>query len=116
ANLGNDISDFDLVSIHQANKMIIDNVAKRIKAPQEKVINSIERFGNTRGASTAVNICDYAENNNIYEGDKKILALAFGIGLNVTVASFTIDMSVCLPIIKTSEVYDDGIDSETYFK
>jgi len=44
------------------------------------------------------------------------LALAFGIGLNVTVASFTIDMSVCLPIIKTSEVYDDGIDSETYFK
>lgn len=80
--------------------MIIDNVAKRIKAPQEKVINSIERFGNTRGASTAVNICDYAENNNIYEGDKKILALAFGIGLNVTVASFTIDMSVCLPIIK----------------
>lgn len=110
ANLGNDISDFDLVSIHQANKMIIDNVAKRIKAPQEKVINSIERFGNTRGASTAVNICDYAENNNIYEG------LAFGIGLNVTVASFTIDMSVCLPIIKTSEVYDDGIDSETYFK
>ncbi|MDR3991103.1 MAG: hypothetical protein Q3X26_05980, partial [Phascolarctobacterium sp.] len=73
-------------------------------------------FGNTRGASTAVNICDYAENNNIYEGDKKILALAFGIGLNVTVASFTIVMSVCLPIIKTSEVYDDGIDSETYFK
>ena len=90
--MGNDISDFDLVSIHQANKMIIDNVAKRIKAPQEKVINSIERFGNTRGASTAVNICDYAENNNIYEGDKKILALAFLVfGLNVTVASFTIE-------------------------
>ncbi len=116
ANFGSDINDFDLVSIHQANKMIIDNVAKRIKAPIDKVINSIARFGNTRGASTAVNICDHAEVNNVYEGYKKILALAFGIGLNITVASFTMNMSKCLPLIKTSAVYDDGIDSETYFK
>lgn len=116
ANFGSDINDFDLVSIHQANKMIIDNVAKRIKAPIDKVINSIARFGNTRGASTAVNICDHAEVNNVYEGYKKILTLAFGIGLNITVASFTMNMSKCLPLIKTSAVYDDGIDSETYFK
>ena len=95
--------------------MIIDNVAKRIKAPKEKLMNSIERFGNTRGASTAVNICDYAEKNNIYSGYKRMLILAFGIGLNVTVASFYMDMSVCLPIIKTKEVFDDGINSDTYF-
>lgn len=96
--------------------MIIDNVAKRIKASKDKVINSIARFGNTRGASTVVNICDHAEVNNAYEGHKKILALAFGIGLNVTVASFTMDMSKCLPLIKTNAVYDDGIDNETYFR
>lgn len=107
---------FDLISIHQANKMIIDNVVKRIKAPKEKVMNSISRFGNTRGASTAVNICDYADNNNLHEGYKKILVVSFGIGLNVTVASFALDMSVCLPIMKTKDVYDDGIDSDTYFK
>ena len=29
--------DYDLISIHQANKMIVNNVAKRIKAPEEKV-------------------------------------------------------------------------------
>lgn len=109
------IEEYDLVSIHQANKMIIDNVVKRIKAPKEKVINSIDRFGNTRGASTAVNICDYASKNRVYSGEKRIMTLAFGIGLNVTVASFTMDFSKCLPIIKTSEVFDDGIDSESYF-
>ena len=110
------MDDFDLISIHQANKMIIDNVAKRIKAPKEKLMNSIARFGNTRGASTAVNICDYAEENNIVEGNREIFILGFGVGLNVTVASINLDMSVCLPIIKTTDVYDDGIDSETYFK
>ena len=114
-HFNNNINDFDLISLHQANKMIIDNVAKRIKAPKEKLMNSIERFGNTRGASTAVNICDYAEKNNIYSGYKRMLILAFGIGLNVTVASFYMDMSVCLPIIKTKEVFDDGINSDTYF-
>lgn len=109
------MEDFDLISIHQANKMIIDNVVKRIKAPKENVINSIDRFGNTRGASTAVNICDYVDRNNIKNGVKQIFTLAFGIGLNVTTATFTLDLARCLPIIKTDEVFDDGIDSGTYF-
>lgn len=114
-NYAESMNDYDLISLHQANKMIVDNIVKRIKAPKEKVINSIARFGNTRGASAAVNICDYAEKNDIYCGEKKILALTYGIGLNVTVASFNFDFGKCLPIIKTSEVFDDGIDSETYF-
>lgn len=109
------INDYDLISIHQANKMIIDNVVKRIKAPTEKVINSIDRFGNTRGASTSVNICDYAQRENVYSGHRNILALAFGVGLNVVLASFDMDMSKCLPIIKTKQVFDDGIDNYSYF-
>ena len=115
-HFNNNVNDFDLISLHQANKMIIDNVAKRIKAPKEKLMNSIERFGNTRGASTAVNICDYAEKNNVYSGYKSMLVLAFGVGLNVTVASFYMNMALCLPVVKTNVVYNDGIDAETYFK
>lgn len=107
--------DFDLVSIHQANQLIVDNVAKRIKASKEKVQISLDRYGNTRGASTAVNICDYAEQHNIYSGVKHIFNLAFGIGLNITAASFDMDMSCCLPVIKTVEVFDDGITNFTYF-
>lgn len=41
--------------------------------------------------------------------------LAFGIGLNIALAAFELDMSRCLPIIKTREVFDDGINSYTYF-
>lgn len=107
--------DFDLISIHQANKMIVDNVVKRIKAPADRVINSLGRYGNTRGASTAINICDYAMRESVNSGTKKIFNLAFGIGLNVAVADFELDFSRCLPIIKTTESFDDGIDLYTYF-
>lgn len=76
---------------------------------------SLDRFGNTRGASTALNICDYAMRKGIHTGIKHILNLAFGIGLNVAIADFELDMSRCLPIIKTSEAFDDGINNYTYF-
>lgn len=109
------VADFDLVSIHQANKLIVDNVAKRIKAPTEKVQISLDRYGNTRGASTALNICDYAEQNQIYSGRKNILNVSFGVGLNIVVASFEMDMGRCLPVVKTKEAFDDGITNYTYF-
>lgn len=107
--------EFDLVSIHQANKLIVDNVSKRIKAPADKVLFTLDRYGNTRGASTAVNILDYAEKNQVYSGTKKILNVAFGVGLNIAVAAFDLDMGRCLPIVKTSDVFDDGITNYTYF-
>ncbi len=111
---GLNVSDFDLFSIHQANKMIIDNVVKRMKAPVEKVLLSIDRYGNTKGASTAINICDYAERTCDKE-TKRIFNLGFGIGLNIAIADFYMDMSRCLPIIRTREVFDDGITNYTYF-
>lgn len=109
------IENYDLISIHQANKMIVDNVAKRIKAQKEKVLWTLDRYGNTRGASTALNLNDYAERENVHSGTRRVLNLAFGIGLNIAVADIELDMGGVLPIIKTSEVFDDGIDSFTYF-
>ncbi len=109
------MDDYDLISIHQANKMIVDNVAKRVQAPAEKVLWSLNRYGNTRGSSTAMNICDYVQRENLHKGMKRILNLAFGVGLNVALAGFELDLSVVLPVVKTSAVFDDGIDSFSYF-
>lgn len=114
-HFGGGLEDYDLISVHQANKMIVDNVVKRIKAPADKVISSLKWYGNTRGSSTAINICDYAMRKDVYTGTKRILNLAFGIGLHVAVADFELDMSRCLPIIKTTEAFNDEIDNYTYF-
>lgn len=109
------INDYDLISIHQANKMIIDHVAKRLKAPSGKVISSIDRYGNTRGASTAINICDHVQRASISEDTKHIFTLAFGVGLNIAIADFQLEMCRCLPVIKTTETFNDGITNYTYF-
>ena len=109
------IDDYDLISIHQANKMIVDNVAKRIKAPAEKVLRSLERYCNTRGSSVLMNLCDYAQQKDVHQGTKRVFNLAFGSGLSVAAVDMELDLSVVLPIIKTAEAFDDGIDSFTFF-
>lgn len=115
AHFGLGMEDYDLISIHQANKLIVDNVARRIKAPAEKVLWTLDRYGNARGSSTALNICDYVQRENVHSGMKRILNLAFGVGLNIALADIELDMSGVLPIVSTSESFDDGIDYNTYF-
>lgn len=73
-------SDVDLLIPHQANKRIIDAVAKRLGIPQEKVYVNIERYGNMSSASTAVALCEAWEEKRIKKDDIVVLD-AFGGGL-----------------------------------
>lgn len=105
--------DFDFLAIHQANKMIIETVSKKINFPLEKVHISIDRYANTNGASIPVSICDYFESNPNC-GVKKILCLGFGVGLSIGVASIDLNSDVVLPIIKSDETFDDGLRYNEY--
>lgn len=107
--------DFDFLAIHQANKMIIDNVVKKIKFPQEKVNITLDRYGNTSGVSIPLSICDYFEQYPLC-GTKKILTLGFGVGLSIGVASLQLDSSRVLPVIKSDETFDDGIYCNEYLE
>lgn len=44
-------NDVDFYLIHQANKMIVDRLVKKLKLPVEKVPYNLQRFGNLGGAS-----------------------------------------------------------------
>lgn len=44
-------NDVDYFLIHQANKMIVDRVVKKLKLPTDKVPYNLEEFGNTGGCS-----------------------------------------------------------------
>lgn len=44
-------SDIDHFLIHQANKMIVDRVVKKLKLPVEKVPYNLEEYGNLGGTS-----------------------------------------------------------------
>ncbi|RKY40939.1 MAG: 3-oxoacyl-ACP synthase [Candidatus Omnitrophota bacterium] len=65
---------------HQANKRIIDAVAKRLGIPEERVCVNIDRYGNMSSASTAIALCEAWEEGGIKKKDIVVLD-AFGGGL-----------------------------------
>ena len=71
---------------HQANKRIIDAVAKRINLPSQKVMNNIEKYGNTTAATLPLLLNDYEKKLN--PGDKLIFT-AFGGGFTWGAAYLT---------------------------
>lgn len=87
------IDEISNLYLHQANKLIIDNIAKRMKVDSIKVPLSLSEFGNTTSASVPLTI---AFNN---EGKKdvceKILACGFGTGLAWGVVYFETHNMVC---------------------
>ena len=64
---------------HQANSRIINTVARKINLPQEKIIMTVNKHGNTSAASIPLAL-DYANSNNIIKENDIIMFEAFGAG------------------------------------
>lgn len=67
--------------LHQANKRIIDSVAKRLKEPIEKFPTNVEHYGNTSSASIPLLLKDMEEKEMLKPGNKIVL-VGFGAGLS----------------------------------
>ncbi|MGL5296521.1 MAG: beta-ketoacyl-ACP synthase III [Culicoidibacterales bacterium] len=68
----------DWIIPHQANKRIIEYVAKKQKIPIEKFVLNLNRYGNTSAASIPLALVDAAPN---FKSGDKILLIGFGGGL-----------------------------------
>jgi len=62
---------------HQANKRIIESTAERMGLPMDKVMVTIQKFGNTTNATIPLCLWDYED--RLKRGDRMVLA-AFGGG------------------------------------
>ena len=76
----NQAPEEDLFLLHQANKMILQHVSKKMKIPADKLPINIQNFGNTSGATIPLLMLDLLKQGKTFE-DKKILMLGFGVGL-----------------------------------
>ena len=74
------VEDIDLFIPHQANLRINQAFAKSMNLPEEKVINNIQRYGNTTAASIPIALDEAIETNRIGNGST-VLFLALGAGL-----------------------------------
>jgi 3-oxoacyl-[acyl-carrier-protein] synthase-3 len=66
--------------LHQANKRIINSVAKRLKQPEEKFPMNLDQYGNTSAASIPILLDELYKKGQLEKGDK-ILLSGFGGGL-----------------------------------
>lgn len=73
-------ADPDLFLLHQANRMILDHVIKKMKISTEKLPVNIQKFGNTSGASIPLLLQDLLQGGHNFDGQQLFLN-GFGVGL-----------------------------------
>lgn len=105
---GTGVDDYDCFAFHQANLYILKQIAKKIKIPLDKYLISIDRYGNTSGASPVVSLCD-AFGDDETGRDLKTLLCGFGVGLSWGVTSLKINTSDIFPVIEDDTVFDEAV-------
>lgn len=78
---GLDQSEIDYFVLHQANKRIVESVAKRMGAPIEKFPMNLQEYGNTSSASIPILLDEMNRDGRLKKGQKIVLA-GFGAGLS----------------------------------
>lgn len=105
------IQDYSDLVLHQANMMILKNVAKRVGMPMDKVPVCLDRYGNTSGCSVPLAIVDkYGEVNE--DKEVNLLTSSFGVGLSWGVVGFKVNVKDILPITIGRDTYEDGYSDD----
>ncbi len=73
--------DVDYYILHQANRRIVESVAKRLGEPIEKFPMNLEEYGNTSSASIPLLLDELYRSNKLPKGSRLIMA-GFGAGLS----------------------------------
>ncbi len=93
-----DIASVDKIVLHQANKFMLDKIAKKIGAANEQVPSSLKNYGNTTSASIPLTIV--SECNDDYASKKiSTICCGFGTGLSWGTAHFITDKIICPKVI-----------------
>tara|TARA_Y100000768_G_scaffold242385_1_gene183641 strand:+ start:21753 stop:22763 length:1011 start_codon:yes stop_codon:yes gene_type:complete len=79
------LEDIDWVVPHQANLHLVREVARQLELPNEKVIEIVQKTGNTAGASTGLALSHLLQSNHLKSADKILLISAGGGGLAANV-------------------------------
>jgi len=90
------IDDVDVFPFHQANAMIVKNLARAIHAPKEKVLLHVDGIGNVGGASLAIALCASAEGRS-HQWEKALMC-EFGAGMSGVAMTADFSKTCFLPV------------------
>lgn len=104
---GASVEDYDCLVLHQANLLILKQIAKHTGFPLDKTLVSLDVFGNTSSASIPISLVkEYGEMT-----EKKrlhTLMCGFGVGLSWSTVDCFLNQEDILPLIHTDEYFLDG--------
>jgi 3-oxoacyl-[acyl-carrier-protein] synthase III len=92
--------EIDFFIFHQANKLILETIRKKLKIPVEKVPYSLPDYGNTSSASIPLTIVSQCADR--VQGRKRWVFSGFGVGLSWGSIFLETDDLVCPPILEIS--------------
>jgi 3-oxoacyl-[acyl-carrier-protein] synthase-3 len=79
---------------HQANRRIIEAVAKRLELPLAKVMVNIERYGNTSAATIPLCLSEWRQADRLRRGERLVLT-SFGAGFTSGSVYLRWDLNPC---------------------
>lgn len=92
---GKTIDEVDKYAFHQANNFMTNYIAKKSKANPEKILHSIQKYGNTAG--TSIPLC-MVENRNLINENETFLMNAIGAGFTYGTVLLNIADCKILPL------------------
>lgn len=105
SRLGKTVNDFDGIVLHQANMQILKTMARRLKVDSAKMPTTVERLGNTNGASVSLTMVDaYA---NCPQDALHLLVSAFGVGLSWGIVNLSLNPAVIVPMQTTAARFEE---------
>ena len=94
--------NLDYLVLHQANKFMLDYVAKKLKIPSEKVPISVTDFGNSSSATVPLTIANNLSEKINQENTNMIIS-GFGAGLSIGSGLINIGSCFCPGVIELHE-------------
>ena len=73
------IEDIDIFFLHQASKIVMNNIQRILKVPDSKFPTNYEKHGNTVSATIPILMAQEAKKGNLKRG-MRILLFGFGVG------------------------------------
>ena len=93
-------ANVDYYLFHQANKLIIDCIAKKCKLPADRVPMNIARYGNTSSASIPLLMCDSECTEPLKQrGGRTVAMFGFGAGWSWGGALLRLDPLLCAEVV-----------------
>jgi 3-oxoacyl-[acyl-carrier-protein] synthase-3 len=102
-NAGRQIDEIDGFLFHQANRFMLEHLAKRIKLPAEKFAIALENYGNTSSASIPLAITTTQFRARIRESSLRLLLAGFGVGFSWAAVVLNCGPAVCPELVEYRE-------------